>query len=972
MNRSITTYFLIFTVSGFSGLIYESIWSHYLKLMLGHAAYAQSLVLMIFMGGMAVGSWIASRKSQGWRRLLGGYAIVEGAIGICALVFHAVFVEIGDFIQFSLIPNMQSLTLINLCKWGTAASLILPQSILLGMTFPLMTGGILRIFPQTPGRSLSTLYFCNSLGAALGVLVSGFYLLKAVGLPGTIMTAGLINLILAVAVWSLSKELETRAPAAARAADGVVAVDSWYLPFLAVALVTGLSSFIYEIAWIRMLSMVLGSATHSFELMLSAFILGLALGGLWIRRRIDAINDVPGFLANVQLLMGGFALGSLVLYGHAFEAMQWLLQALTRTDQGYVLFVLASHGLALAIMLPATFCAGMTLPLVTYTLLQRGVGERSIGAVYAANTTGAIAGVLFTVHFGMPVLGLKNSIVAGAALDIFLGIALLVVLRSRYTQIRLAASATLAVAVLVSCLIWVEFDPRETASGVYRHGRASLSPSDQILVHRDGKTATIDLVRSSDGTVMIATNGKPDAAIAMAAGVPAVGDETTMILAAALPLSLRPQARTAANIGMGSGLTTSTLLASSQLESVDTIEIEAAMVEAARGFIPRVERAYEDPRSRIIIDDAKSFFSSHTKRYDIIVSEPSNPWVSGVANLFTYEFYRLIQNYLTPHGILVQWLQLYEIDVRLLSSVVKSLAREFDNYAVYFADDANILIIASNGAEVGSLKPHVFDEPALRSELDRVAIHDLNDLRLHLIATRHTLDPLFASYPVPQNSDFFPFLDLGAAKSRFLQRSAYGLVEMSYAPLPIVEMLDPGAMVLTGFVSDRPRSIAAIRRNLAKAVLAFASGSGPRALEDARWKTNRDFNAMTESFRFECITPQDAEIWFEGVFRLMTIVLPSIELHEIAPLFQSLEARACFDHSDQTAKRWLDDDRLSKFTKFLNCRFQVAEYATMGNRYVGSFKYFFQLKLIVNPTERISSLLNRNRQALENNPFATL
>lgn len=906
MRKSLKLFFVIFTISGLSGLIYESIWSHYLKLLLGHAAYAQSLVLMIFMGGMALGSWIASRKSGNWLRLLRAYALVEGAIGICALGFHGLFVRVSDIIHFTLIPELHSPALVAAAKWGSAAALIFPQSILLGMTFPLMTGGILRAFPAQPGRTISTLYFCNSLGAAVGVLLSGFVLIDAVGLPGTIMTGGLINVVLALLVWLLSTGLEPAGTGTTPAAAVATAArEKWYLPFLLVALITGLSSFVYEIVWIRMLSMVLGSSTHSFELMLSAFILGLALGGLWIRRRIDHVDDVPGFLANVQLIMGAFALVSLLVYGNAFEAMQWLLHALSRSDPGYALFVLGSHGFALAIMLPTTFCAGMTLPLLTYTLLQRGVGERSIGAVYAANTLGAILGVLFAVHIGMPVFGLKNAMIIAAALDIALGVSILTALRERYSARRVTAAAALGCLAVAAALAGIELDPRKMASGVYRTGRASLSPRTEILAHRDGKTATIDLVRAGEDDVVITTNGKPDASIAMSPDADPAEDEITMILAAALPLSMRPEARTAANIGMGSGLTTSTLLASDRLRLVDTIEIEKAMVEVANGFRPRVDRAYTDPRSRIIVDDAKSYFSSNAKRYDIIVSEPSNPWVSGVANLFTSEFYRLIQNYLSEDGVLVQWLQIYEIDLRLVSSVIKALARQFDNYVIYFTDDTNLLIIATKGKDIETLDAGVFDESALRWELNRVGIRNTNDLRTHRIGTKTVLAPLFESFETPENSDYFPFLDLGAARTRFLQLQAHGLIALTYAPLPILEMLDPPPLGVTGFVSRQPGSRLVRHRNLAKALLA-SLGAPPNAAEPPGGRGNdADLAKLHATFRFQCVDSTDAQYWSQRVFRVMTSTLTFIEPAEIETLFDALEAHECYALLAEDDRQWI-------------------------------------------------------------------
>ena len=195
--------------------------------------------------------------------------------------------------------------------------------------------------------------------------------------------------------------------------------------FFFAAAVTGTASFIYEIGWLRMLSLVLGSTTHSFELMLSAFITGLAFGGLWIKRRIDGIADAVRFSGWVQVLMGCAAVATIPLYVLTFDWMAAILAALAQTEEGYTLFTLLSHGIALLVMVPTTFLAGMTLPLFTNVLMRGREGERAIGRVYAANTVGAIAGVLFAVHVGLPLLGLKLLISLGALLDILLGLALL-------------------------------------------------------------------------------------------------------------------------------------------------------------------------------------------------------------------------------------------------------------------------------------------------------------------------------------------------------------------------------------------------------------------------------------------------------------------------------------------------------------------------------------------------------------------
>ena len=172
------TLFLVFALSGFSGLIYESIWTHYLKLFLGHAAYAQTLVLVIFLGGLAAGSAISAKYSVGWTGLIKRYALIEGLIGILALFFHDTFLITTDLTFNQILPAFADMpTAIYAIKYSLAALLILPQSVLLGMTFPLMVGGLLRIFPDNPAKSISILYFTNSFGAVIGVLASSFILI---------------------------------------------------------------------------------------------------------------------------------------------------------------------------------------------------------------------------------------------------------------------------------------------------------------------------------------------------------------------------------------------------------------------------------------------------------------------------------------------------------------------------------------------------------------------------------------------------------------------------------------------------------------------------------------------------------------------------------------------------------------------------------------------------------------------------
>jgi hypothetical protein len=218
------------------------------------------------------------------------------------------------------------------------------------------------------------------------------------------------------------------------------------------------------------------------------------------------------------------------------------------------------------------------------------------------------------------------------------------------------------------------------------------------------------------------------------------------------------------------------------------------MVEAARRYGAVVEPAYSDPRSRIHIDDAKAFFSAQRKTYDIIVSEPSNPWVSGVAGLFSEEFYRAIGRHLSENGIFCQWLQLYEIDEELLVSVLKALSENFDDFVIYAANNSDIIIIARNGAPVGQPDFSLLSGPAISGALGRIQISGPGDLLLRRIADRKLLGPFFEKSGMRGNSDYYPVLDQGAVRARFLRADATEMISASYRPLPLMELLGDGRL----------------------------------------------------------------------------------------------------------------------------------------------------------------------------------
>jgi spermidine synthase len=796
-----------FVLSGAAGLVYESIWSRYLGLFVGHGAYAQVLVLVIFLGGMSIGALVVGRRAERVQNPLQWYAAVELAVGLVGLVFHDLFLWATHAAYGTLFPALGPGSLHTLAKWGIAALLILPQSVLLGATFPLMVAGVLRRQPERAGRTIALLYFANSLGAAGGVLVAGFVLIERYGLPGTLLAAAMANVAVAGAVYLASRrtgELPARhgatqaeAPAAQGASAGSIPRTLYRLA-LAVSFGTAVSSFVYEIGWIRMLSLVLGSATHSFELMLSAFILGLSIGAFIIRRRNGADRRTLQRLAHVQLAMGALAVATLPVYARSFEWMGAFMSAFSREPAGYVGFSVARYAICLAVMLPATICAGMTLPLITRFLMRGPDAERALGRVYGVNTLGSVFGVALAALVLLPSLGLKWMIVAGAAIDVALGFWVLAVerrgARDPY-RLRRWLPAVAAVVLVAYLGIVTRFDRVVLTSGVFRYGAVRRPQAPDVVFFADGRTATVSVRRiAGDQGLSLATNGKPDASLGRewfappATPAPFTLDASTQLLLPLVTLAHAPQARVAAVVGQGSGMSSHTLLGDPLLTKVVTIEIEPEMLRASRLFYPANRRVFDDPRSSFAIEDARAYFASQGERFDLILSEPSNPWVAGVSGLFTTEFYSHVRRFLTPRGVFGQWLHLSEINDGLVLSVVRALAENFPDYALYAVGNKDILIVATNEARLPPPDWSVFTLPGVAGDLRRVLPLTPAMLDALHIASAEVMAPLVRGGG--GNSDFYPILDLGAERTRFQKDGAMGFVGLSGDRFALAPMLE--------------------------------------------------------------------------------------------------------------------------------------------------------------------------------------
>ena len=770
--------YFLFALSGFAGLIYEGSWARYLKLFLGHSSYGQVLTLCIYMGGLAIGSFVAGKMVEKVKRPLLGYAAVELAIGIGGVAYHPLYnLLTGFFFDSDWVAGL-GFTGAEVAKVVLATGSTLPIAIAVGMTFPFIAAGLMR--KSGAEVSLPMLYFTNSLGSAIGILVTSYMLIPELGNHITLCVAASINFLLAMVFGFIGfttsptrEEDEELSPAGEGAEQAPLNEDyaaehklsmppksTWFW----IAAITGLTSFIYEIVWIRLLSLLMGSSSHSFDQMLSAFILGLAIGSAVSGKLLK--KDSLVVLSMAQILMAFFALCTLYFHKPFWGMMNEANQIFNPTNDGYVCWSLFKYALSVLWMVPTSFFAGMTLPLITIILTRAFKSEAPIGKVYGWNTVGSILGSAGGGLLLLPLLQLKGALVLAAVLDFAIGFALLVIYRKRF---RYSVPFYVICAFMILPSIFIGFDPHLITSGAFRAYK-NLHPDEKIIV-RDGKTATISF-HESEVHYYIKTNGKADASLGKNRENPIEGDELTQAATAFMPMAMKTEPYDAAMVGFGSGMGAHYLLADPLLKDFDCVEIEQEMMDLAKGFYPWNSRGYDDPRIHIYIDDAQTFFLTNRRKYDLMISVPSNPWVSGVASLFSHEFYTKMRRYIKPGGLWVQWIQTYEFNDQLVLNILKALDVAFPYVSLYKApEEPDIIIIASD-------EP-VYQKGIGRFSTDSVLVKEFR--RIHrdpdffgeqnFLFTSKMVKSLLDG--VAPNSIFTPIVDNKAEEARFVHSQAH-------------------------------------------------------------------------------------------------------------------------------------------------------------------------------------------------------
>jgi spermidine synthase len=688
-----------FFLSGAASLMYEVVWVRMLGLIFGHTVHAITTVLVVFMGGLALGSYVCSRRIDRVRHLLRTYAWLEIGIGAYALLTPGL-IDTIRIVYLSYARRFEpSFDVLTLIQFGLSTAVLLVPTSLMGATFPVLSRFVVQDV-GTVGQRVGALYAWNTFGAVAGTYLVGFHLLPALGMRMTLVSTALVNLavgggvLLAACTWGdailvRGPEQDDRLVATARAEGPTFA----RVLMLGAAL-SGAVAMIYELAWTRALTLVIGSTTYAFSAMLLSFLIGIAAGSAWGARRASRVPATAGLFAALQIAAALLSLVVLALFDRLPDVFL-LGFSISRAPEFIVALQIV---LSIAVMILPTFCLGAALPCAIHLLCRQlsSVGL-SVGRVYAYNTTGAIAGAFAAGFLLIPWLGVQTTLRAAILVNLLIGLGVVFTLGLRLRWATWAATlGGVAVVLLPSWDLAVMSSGVSTYADFYARGgwQWRQGIQEQVLFYRDGIGATVSVHQGKDER-SLRINGKADASTG--------ADMATQVMLGHLPALLHPEPKTALVIGLGSGVTVGALI-QYELDRIDVVEIEPAVAHAASFFASESRHALADPRVKLVVADGRNFLDTTSARYDLIVSEPSNPWIGGIATLFTVEFFEQARARLAEDGVMAQWVHGYAMAPEDLQMVAATFRAVFPQASLWSPVAGDFILIGTSHPQVVHLE----------------------------------------------------------------------------------------------------------------------------------------------------------------------------------------------------------------------------------------------------------------------------
>jgi len=686
--------------SGAAALVYQVIWNRLLLVVFGSTTSATATVVAAFMGGMALGAWMLARYGALIIHPARMYVVFELLIAGYALLFPVLLSSASELYGIAWLSQSDQPLLLGVLRLAVGLLVLALPTFIMGATLPLL----LRVL-EGSGRStglVSRVYGLNALGGAVGAAACGFWLLPVLGSSAATLIAVGLNLVVAASVY-LAFRSRLQPESCAR-----VMVTPQYrdrrTTLHRLALVTaGFAAIAYEVVWTRLLILVNGSSTYTFSLVLTIYILGLALGSFWIGKRVDQLRSTEISFAHLQVAVALTAIAGIWLVA---KLPYIALDVYAFVGVSYTTSLILNTGTTVLALLPPSFLLGAAFPVAVRMIdCDRAQPFRPFGQAYSWTALGNVIGALAAGAGLIGVMGLQGSIRLLAAVSLAAAIICLFTARVSSMQRNLYL---LIVASLLAGLVAIRgsWDTLALTSGVFKQAHIYLgvggdsSKLDQILgnyktiYYREGNQSVVTVVeRPTLGATphrMLSIDGKVDASTG--------ADMSTQLLSGYLPVLLHEGPSDVFIIGLASGVTAGAVASDPEIASITIAEIEPAVVDAAREFSAFNQRALDDPRVNLVLDDGRHYLRATRANFDIIISEPSNPWMSGPARLFTREFFTEVQARLNPGGVFAQWVPLYGLSTRLLKAELRTFTDVFPSVALYQISQGDLLI-------VGSLQP---------------------------------------------------------------------------------------------------------------------------------------------------------------------------------------------------------------------------------------------------------------------------
>jgi len=807
-----------FFISGLTGLIYEILWTRMIVKIIGSAPFAISIVLTVFMGGLGLGSYLAGRSIDRIKdplKLIRLYGMLELAIGAYCLVLPLLLILFKPLYAFVYNQYFEYFLGYNLFTFAGCFLLLIIPVTCMGATLPILSRFFITNISNV-GTNVGRLYGLNTIGAAAGALLCGFLLIEQFGVTGSLFFVIILNVIIGTVCIHVSKktaEGEERPEAVTEKAvfpresaqNEIEGTQSQIVVICALILfaVSGFCSMGYEVIWTKLLGLIVGPTTYSFTIVLVTFITGLAFGSLFFGWLGDRTRGTISLLVITQI---GAALSALLVSQIMGNSQLFFAKLIYHFKDNFALLEILKAILLFVFMFLPTFCLGASFPLVgkIYTRSLSTTG-RSIGTAYAINSLGAVLGSFCAGFILIPLTGKEHglSILIGLQLFSVFIFSVFMILKERGLYRRRTLIIVPALIGMILVFIYPQWDRKLLSKGRYhrfeRHEIAevgwlktlfsgnSLFPNEkagELLYFGDGiggfttvMEHQIDIFGNEN--LVLYNSGKPDASSRL--------DMDTQTLLAHFPMIFHPNPRKVLVVGLASGITAGETL-HYPIDTLDIVDINKQVVTASELFTPWNNNVLNDPRTNLIIQDGRAHLELTDKKYDVISSEPSNPWMAGLAALFTEELFSLVRDRLNDNGIFVQMFHAYQMDWDTFSMLGRTFKKVFPNSILMGTNPISLgpdfLFVGFKGSQ--ELNPKTArDNLIYAKQSGNVTILD-HRLFYNLIVNED-LELLFGDGPI--NSDNNPWLEFSAprlmhnADMSIIQRilSNPGLTENSMA-----------------------------------------------------------------------------------------------------------------------------------------------------------------------------------------------